>query len=226
MAESKKRKAVPSPAHPAGSLSGASTPETPSKGEAYAEDARKRILDAAQSLFAAHGFNATTTKAIAEQAEVPGGLIFYYFPTKKALLESVMSERNILVELRSAVDMSVVANPKSALITLGSRYLDLFKQHKELACILLREFRSHPEVAAQFHELREEHIRLIASYLQVSLHAGQYQPVKNIQAIARTFLYNLIVIGIIEDPPEPRRFVEDMVDILLCSIVSDARASG
>jgi hypothetical protein len=38
-------------------------------------------------------------------------------------------------------------------------YLSRFsKQHKELACIMLREFRSHPEVASQFHELREEHV--------------------------------------------------------------------
>jgi AcrR family transcriptional regulator len=187
------------------------------------EEARTRILDAALALFAAHGFNATTTKAIAEQAGVPGGLIFYYFPTKKALLASVLSERNILVELRAASEALVLPDPKAALITLGSRYLSTLKQHKELACILLREFRSHPEVATQFHALREEHIRLITSYVQESLRTGQYEPVKHVEAIARMFLYNIIVIGMIENMSDPLRFVEDMVDVLLCGLAKKAQ---
>ena len=75
-----------------------------------------------------------------------------------------------------------------------------------------------PEVATQFHELREEQIRFIASYLQASLDAGHYQPLKNVQTLARMFLYNFIVIGIIEELPEPLPFIKDMVDILMCSI--------
>lgn len=39
---------------------------------------------------------------------------------------------------------------------------------------MLREFRSHPEVAAEFHELHEENIRFIASYVQKTFNAGQY----------------------------------------------------
>lgn len=214
MVKSKKRKAVPS--------SGTTTQETlpQAKGEVCSEEARKRILDAAQTLFAIHGFNATTTKAIAEQAEVPGGLIFYYFPTKKALLQSIIDERNILTELRVALETRTAPDPdpRSALITLGLRYLDILKQHKELACIMLREFRTHPEVATQFHELREEQIRFIASYLRASLDAGHYRPLENIQTLARMFLYNFIVIGIIEELPEPLPFVEDMVDILMCKL--------
>jgi len=36
--------------------------------------------------------------------------------------------------------------------------------------------------------------------------------------LARMFLYNFIVIGIIEELPEPLPFIKDMVDILMCSI--------
>src|SRR5258708_32230642 len=121
------------------------------KRDERSEEARTLILDAAQTLFAAHGFNATTTKAIVEQAEVPGGLIFYYFPTKQALLAGVLSERNILVELRCVGETLIAPDPRTALIALAFRYLSTLKQHKELACIMLREFRSHPEVASKFH---------------------------------------------------------------------------
>lgn len=189
------------------------------KREGRSEEARTRILDAAQTLFAVHGFNATTTKAIAEQAEVPGGLIFYYFPTKKALLASMLSERNILVELRSVGETLIVPDPRAAFIALAIRYLDTFKQHKELTCIMLREFRSHPAVAAQFHELREEHIQFITSFLQECLQTGRYESMNNVQVIARVFLYNIIVIGIIEELHDPLPFVENMVDVLLHGLV-------
>ena len=191
------------------------------KRDECSEEARTRILDAAQTLFAVHGFHATTTKAIAEQAEVPGGLIFYYFPTKQALLAAVLSERNILVELRTVGETLIVPDPRAALIGLALRYLNTLKQHKELACIMLREFRSQPEVASQFHALREEHIQFIASFLQESLRAGQYEPMKDVEVIARMFLYNIIVIGIIEDAADPLHFVENMVDILLCRLVKN-----
>ena len=189
------------------------------KKEPCSEEARTRILDAAQTLFATHGFNATTTKAIAEAAGVPGGLIFYYFPTKKALLASVLNERNILVELRTVVGTLQVPDPRTALMMLGTRYIEALRRHKELTAILLREFRSHHEIATQFHELREEHVQLITSYIQDTLRDTHNTPLRQIQAIARTFLYNLIVIGIIEDPPEPLRLIEETVDILLGGIL-------
>jgi AcrR family transcriptional regulator len=196
----------------------ASNSEISSKDKVRCEEARERILTAAQSLFAVHGFSATTTKAIAQRAEVPTGLIFYYFPTKKALLESVISERSILSRLRDVLETQAIADPHSALLALGSRYLTLLKEHRELAAIQLREFRSHPAIAIQMHELREEHIQLITSYIYKVLQDGQYELLQNVQVRARIFLYNILEIALIEDLPEPLRFVEDMIDILLCGI--------
>ncbi|MGP4018051.1 TetR/AcrR family transcriptional regulator [Saccharopolyspora sp. 5N708] len=52
--------------------------------------ARERILAAAGELFAEHGFNATPTSRIAERAEVPKGLIHYYFRRKQDLLTALV----------------------------------------------------------------------------------------------------------------------------------------
>jgi AcrR family transcriptional regulator len=51
---------------------------------------RERILTAAGELFAEHGFNATPTSRIAERAEVPKGLIHYYFRRKQDLLAALV----------------------------------------------------------------------------------------------------------------------------------------
>src|SRR6266516_1917034 len=110
--------------HSSDSTSNASPQEAASKGQ-YEEgrgEARERILSAAQSLFAAHGFSASTTKAIAQRAEVPIGLVFYYFSSKKVLLECVINEHNMLTELRGVVETLDMADPRSALIALGSQY--------------------------------------------------------------------------------------------------------
>ena len=40
----------------------------------------------------------------------------------------------------------------------------------------------------------------------------------NVQVIARIFVYNLIVTDTIARPPDdPRQFIEEVVDVLLCS---------
>lgn len=58
-----------------------------------AEGARERIMDAAQRLFAERGYDATSTAKIAAAADVPSGLVFYYFATKRDLLMAVIRER-------------------------------------------------------------------------------------------------------------------------------------
>ncbi|MBB5155341.1 TetR/AcrR family transcriptional regulator [Saccharopolyspora phatthalungensis] len=54
--------------------------------------ARERILAAAGELFAEHGFDATPTSRIAERAEVPKGLIHYYFRRKQDLLAALVEQ--------------------------------------------------------------------------------------------------------------------------------------
>jgi AcrR family transcriptional regulator len=52
--------------------------------------ARERILTAAEKLFAETGFDATPTSRIAEAAQVPKGLVHYYFRRKPDLLTALV----------------------------------------------------------------------------------------------------------------------------------------
>ncbi|MGE0668369.1 MAG: TetR family transcriptional regulator [Sphingomonadales bacterium] len=54
---------------------------------------RARLLDAAERLFAARGFDATTTREIAREADVPLGLMSYHFGTKDDLYAEVIGRR-------------------------------------------------------------------------------------------------------------------------------------
>lgn len=54
---------------------------------------RKRLLDAAERLFGAHGFDATSLRAIAVKAGVQQPLIHYHFATKLGLYRAIWERR-------------------------------------------------------------------------------------------------------------------------------------
>jgi AcrR family transcriptional regulator len=63
--------------------------------------ARERILDAAEELFAEHGFDAVTVRQVTRRSEVDVALAHYYFGTKKGLFDAVFLRRaSILNEAR------------------------------------------------------------------------------------------------------------------------------
>src|SRR5215472_13804079 len=61
----------------------------------------ERILDAAERLFADHGFEGTSIRAIVDAAKVNLASIHYHFRSKEALLEAVLTRRiSIVTEAR------------------------------------------------------------------------------------------------------------------------------
>jgi AcrR family transcriptional regulator len=176
--------------------------------------ARQRILDAAQLLFALQGFDATPTKRIAQEAGVPGGLVFYYFESKQKLLEELVRERSFLPELEEILRTAPGASPREALLDLGRRFLDVVTRREAIARILVRESASHPQVAQRWHQMRESAIGIITDYLRTAIARGSLRPVKA-EPLARVFLYNLIVVALIDETQEPETFLADMVSALL-----------
>lgn len=60
---------------------------------ARADDARERILDAAENLFAHHGLDAVSVRDVARKAHVDTALVHYYFDTKRGLFDAVFERR-------------------------------------------------------------------------------------------------------------------------------------
>jgi AcrR family transcriptional regulator len=56
------------------------------------EATRRRILEAAQSLFARDGFEAAATRDLARNAGIATGTLFNYFPTKEAVALALAAE--------------------------------------------------------------------------------------------------------------------------------------
>jgi AcrR family transcriptional regulator len=118
---------------------------------------RERILTAAEELFAESGFDATPTSRIAERAEVPKGLVHYYFKRKPdllaALVERLPDER---VEQERVVVPGDVAASLHRLVDAFDRALD---SSAVLSHLLWREADTHPAV---LDALRARFDRMVA----------------------------------------------------------------
>src|SRR5665811_1429041 len=109
-------------------------------------EARERILDAAEDLFAAGGFDATQTSRSARRAAVAQGLLFYYFPRKLDPLRTLFRERLPVHPLSTVVGIAVEGDVAGSLVRLADR-VGLTGRHSQvLSAILFREASTHPDV--------------------------------------------------------------------------------
>jgi AcrR family transcriptional regulator len=102
-------------------------------------NARDNILKAADKLFGEHGFEAATTREIAEKSGVNKALIHYHFKSKDALFEAVMDSyyqrlNNVLI---SAIQKE--EDPKQKLLSMLDVYVDFLAKNKNFSRIVQRE---------------------------------------------------------------------------------------
>lgn len=105
--------------------------------------ARERILDAAEHLFCAHGFDATPTSRIAERAGVPKGLVHYYFRRKPDLLEALVER---LPHPVRGDDVAVPDDVRAGLRALVAELDRAVDSSALLSHLLWREADTHPAV--------------------------------------------------------------------------------
>lgn len=100
---------------------------------------KNQILDAADNLFGTTGFDATTTREIAEMSGVNKALIHYHFGSKEVLLEKVLDRyyQKLTASIESAVagDLEL----RDRLICLIDTYVDFLNDNKSFSRIVQRE---------------------------------------------------------------------------------------
>jgi len=131
-------------------------------------ESRRLILDAAERLFAERGFDATPTAAIADLADVPKGLVFYYFPGKTDLLRALVAERLDL----DPIDITALispGDPARTLLNVTQRLRELQEESAVRRVIVWREHRTHPEVRMRLREYRRQLQSLVERVLGASI---------------------------------------------------------
>lgn len=156
--------------------------------------ARGRILDAAERLFAEHGFSATPTARIAALAEVPKGLLFYYFPAKADILRALIGERLHFAPIDTAT-LITPGDPERSLLNVTAKLAEAQAASNVSRIIVWREQRTHPEVRASLLEYRTRMQATIEQVLRESMPSPV--PARRIRAAAQAWL------GILTSQPVP-----------------------
>jgi AcrR family transcriptional regulator len=130
------------------------------------KDTKERILDAAERLFAAHGFAGTSLRAVTKEAGVNLAAVHYHFGTKEDLLRVVLSRIVIPVnrerlEMLEQVEAAAGSDPPSLegiLEAFIAPDLRLIRDLGERGVIIARFLgRSYTEPAEMVQALSREH---------------------------------------------------------------------
>lgn len=154
-------------------------------------DKLARIRGASLELFQTKGFDATTTREIAELADVGIGTVFIYAEDKRDLLflifndvlDRVVHDAFLHVDGRKALS--------SQMTGVFSHFYETFHQHVTLARILLRElvFFSRGKQADQFLANRRRILVGLEQLASTAIAKGKVRPSESAANIAKAFFF-------------------------------------
>lgn len=104
---------------------------------------RTAILDAATTLFARQGLEATTIKQIGQEAGLTPGLLYYYFADKDALYRAVLERLMAEIPARLAPVAREATDPRQAIASVIRMQAEVFLGQPLLPRILARELADH-----------------------------------------------------------------------------------
>lgn len=159
-----------------------------------AEEREQQILDVALALFARQGFAATSTRQIAAEVGVTEGLIFHYFPTKAALLQSIASQRTMFVgEVQSLLERARGQPARDVLQGIVLGWVDAIHHQGDLVTMLLVESQSNDELNEALRTVIGATAGRLAQYLQSRVEAGELRADLPVSTSALMFFSSLML---------------------------------
>jgi AcrR family transcriptional regulator len=176
----------------------------PTRRERYNAARMGQILDAAVRLFAEKGFHRTTTRDIAEAADVAEGTLYNYFANKDDLLFGIMERLTNSMTFEAMHSEALEpADIQEHFITLLQTYRDFQYQNATILQALLSEILANTELRQRYYQqLLEPSIRALENDLSKHSQLGQIRQV-DIPATARvltSIFIGLFFLDVLGDP--------------------------
>lgn len=133
---------------------------------------KDHILDVAEALFANHGFEGTTTRAISEKAQVNIAMLSYYFGSKEKLLQASLDRyANAVFELLDKIRKEV-PEPEERVKKWNIAYLDFAFNNPRPIIISSRErslLNDRPEILENIENVTMQ----ITNYVYETIEQGK-----------------------------------------------------
>lgn len=124
---------------------------------------RELILDTALFLFRKQGYEATSTREIAEEVGTSKANVYHHFRTKDGLLHALLDP--LFKQVEALLERyEPTSNGSTEQLAVLKEYFDLILENKELVFILASDMAvlSHPEIGQRILELNDRLLELVA----------------------------------------------------------------
>jgi len=148
-----------------------------SRQERRAVERRGHILDAAARLFSEKGFHRTTTKNIADAADVSEGTLYNYFKNKDDLLLGIMAQLDKAQHLSARLAGALPEDPGEFLQAILAQRRRFVDENSPMLQAVLSEILVNPELRTRYYqELVLPAVNNIERHLQARIDQGQLRP--------------------------------------------------
>ncbi|HEY3945013.1 MAG TPA: TetR/AcrR family transcriptional regulator [Solirubrobacteraceae bacterium] len=141
-----------------------------------ATEKRRVILDAAVRVFARQGFHTSRVSDIADQAGVAYGLVYHYFPSKEAILDTLFLERwEFMLQAIAEAD-AVHGAAREKLRAIAAFIVDSYRHDPELMKVIIVEVTRAANTFGRTHlEKIRDAYRLIAEIVARAQREGAFR---------------------------------------------------
>jgi AcrR family transcriptional regulator len=187
---------------------------------------RDRILQAAQRLFAAQGFDGTTTRDLAAAASVAEGTLFRHFPNKKAILVEVATQGWIEILTDLLTELSEMGSYKAIAQVMRRRMWNM-KKNADMMRVCFMEAQFHPDLREQIQiEVIGKMTNVAEAFFQEAMDKGIYRQM-DAKLVSKVFLGMFAVAGFSNEtiaspdasPQELQAMAEGLADIFLNGVL-------
>ncbi len=193
---------------------------------------RQEILAAATQVFARKGFASTTTKDIANEADLGESTLYNYFESKRDILLAILEENHVLFD--TLFEMTQGLANRDSLIELFDRSLEIFSGRILFLRTILAEAWVDNDILNNYLVLRlKQASQLIEDFIANQVKAGVFRPIDPAlgSRLALGMFFSLVLPALrgIEPPPSPeqrRAWAESVVSFLLDGIRTRAGESA
>lgn len=161
-----------------------------------AQDRREQLIGAATRLFSEQGFDATSTRAIAEEAGVNEALIFRHFPSKEDLYAEVVGNQagvaDRMRELRASLEGNPDLEAREVLAEVAGKLLDRTQEDTTLTRLLVFSALRNDDFCQRFFQtyVADAH-ELLSDYIRRGVERGIFREVDP-AVVARSFLGSIV----------------------------------
>jgi AcrR family transcriptional regulator len=149
------------------------------------------IMEAAEKLFAAKGFEGTSVREIAEAAGINLAMTSYYFGSKEKLLEALFAYRSEFFKLQlESMIRDTTMTPMQKMESLIDQYIDRLMNNQSFHRIMVREqmVNNTGAMSGLIRQLKIRNLELIHQLIQEGQKKGEFKKGIDIPLLMMTLL--------------------------------------